>query len=230
MNEPRLLLCNPTLTAPVAGGKSYLVLWSKPRTASVPSAQAFPRPRMRWRMRMLAGGAVILAHATVLAVLVSSISARNWSWKRGGEQTMVVEILDEPRGLDTVPLPDIKLATAPLATEALGAVSFEDSEDEPSVVGSASAPRLSRLQTVSSEVYARNAGVMPGHPATVVLAILISEQGRGNDVRVARSCGNAAVDAVAVDYALALRWIPGTQNYQPRAMRITFPVILSVGG
>jgi TonB family protein len=181
-------------------------------------------------LRLLAGGAVILAHATALAILVSSTSARHSSWKGGVEPTTVIEILDEPRGLDTAPLPDIKLAVPSLDTDVLEVVNFEDSDNEAGViVGSASAPRLSRQQTASSAVFARNAGVVPGHPATVVLVILISEEGRVNDVRVARSCGNAAIDAAAVDYALTLRWIPGTQNQQPRAMRITFPVILSAG-
>jgi TonB family protein len=180
-------------------------------------------------LRALAGGAVILAHATVLAVLVSSTPARYRHWKAEGEPRTVIDILDESGGLDSLPLPDIKLAAPKLTTDALEVVNFDDSEDESTVVGSASAPRLSRLQTVSPEVFARNAGVVPGHPATVVLVILISEDGRVNDVRVARSCGNAAVDAAAVDYALTLRWIPGTQDHQPRAMRITFPVILSSG-
>src|ERR1700722_18096471 len=185
---------------------------------------------MRWRMRVLAGGAVVLAHAAALAILVGSTPARHWSWKGDVEPTTAIEILDEPRSLDTVHLPDIKLAVPSLDTDALDVVNFDDSDNEEGVVvGSASAPRLSRLQTVSSAVFARNAGVVPGHPATVVLAILISEDGRVNDVRVTRSCGNAAVDAAAVDYALTLRWIPGTQNHQPQAMRITFPVILSAG-
>jgi hypothetical protein len=30
-----------------------------------------------------------------------------------------------------------------------------------------------------------------------------------------------------VDYALALRWIPGTRNQQPRSMRVLLPVVLS---
>jgi TonB family protein len=143
--------------------------------------------------------------------------------------TAVIGIVDERSGLDSVPLPDIELAVPSLGTDVLGVVNFDDSDQEGAVVvGSASTPRLSRLQTVSSAVYARKAGVAPGHPATVVLAILISEDGQVNEVHVARSCGNAAVDAVAVDYALALRWIPGTQNHQPQAMRITFPVVFSV--
>ncbi len=181
-------------------------------------------------LRLLPGGAVILVHATIIAVLLGSTSAQQSSWKGGGDPTTVIEILDEPRGVDTVPLPDIKLAIPSLDTDALDVVNFDDSDNEEGVVvGSASAPRLSRLQTVSSAAFARNAGVVPGHPATVVLAILISEEGRVNDARVARSCGNAAIDAAAVDYALTLRWIPGTQNHQPQAMRITFPVILSAG-
>ena len=191
-------------------------------------ARALQSPQMHWRMRVLAGGAVILAHATALAILVSSTSARPWSWKGDVEPKTAIEILDEPRGLDTIPLPDIKLAVPSLDTDVLDVVNFDDSDNEEGVViGSASAPRLSRLQTVSSAVFARKAGVVPGHPATVVLAILISEEGRVNDAQVARSSGNAAVDAAAVDYALTLRWIPGTQNHQPHAMRITFPIILS---
>ena len=181
-------------------------------------------------MRVLAGGAVILAHATALAILVSSTSARPWSWKGDVEPKTAIEILDEPRGLDTIPLPDIKLAVPSLDTDVLDVVNFEDPDNEEGVVvGTASAPRLSRLQTVSSAVFARKAGVVPGHPATVVLTILISEEGRVNDAQVARSSGNAAVDAAAVGYALTLRWIPGTQNHQPHAMRITFPIILSAG-
>lgn len=182
-----------------------------------------------YTLRVLAGGAVILVHAAVVAVLISSASVRRSSWNKDVEQTTVVEILDQPRGLDIVPLPDIKLAGAPPATEALGVVNFEDSEDESGVVGAASAPRLSRLQPVTPAAFARDAGVTPGHPVTVVLAILISENGRVNDVQVTRSCGTAAVDAAAVGYARKLRWIPGTQDRQPRAMRITFPVILSSG-
>jgi|HubBroStandDraft_5_1064220.scaffolds.fasta_scaffold02101_2 TonB family protein len=180
-------------------------------------------------MKLLAGGAVVLAHATVVAVLVGSTFTRSLSWKEDAEPATVVEVLEESRGLDTVPLPDIKLAMPSLETATLAVVNFADSEDESAIVASASAPRLSRVQTVSSAVFAHHAGVVPGHPATVVLAILISEEGRVNDARVVRSCGNAAVDAAAVDYALTLRWIPGTQNHQPQAMRITFPVILSAG-
>lgn len=170
----------------------------------------------------------MLAHLTALAILVSSTFVVHLNGRADGEPTTVIEFLDEPRGLDLVPLPDIKLAAAPLATEALGVVNFDDSEDASAVTGSASAPRLSRLQTVSAVGFARNAGVVPGYPATVVLAILISEDGRVDDVRITRSCGNAAIDAAAVDYVLALRWIPGTKNKQPLAMRITFPVIFSV--
>jgi TonB family protein len=196
----------------------------------MPPARTLSSPRMYWRMKLVAGGAVVLAHATAIALLVGSTFARPSSWKGDAKPATVIEILDQPRRLDTAPLPDITLAVPALKVDALEVVNFEDSDSEEGVVvGSASAPRLSRLQTVSSAVFARNAGVMPGHPATVVLAILISEEGRVNDARVARSCGNAAVDAAAVDYALTLRWIPGTQNHQPQAMRITFPVILSAG-
>jgi len=180
--------------------------------------QAYPQ-------KVLAGGTVILAHAVALAVLISPPPASQ-SRRQGQDMTAtLVEIADQSATWDTVPLPDIQLVTPTLDADSLKIVSFEDPEEDSGVVGSASSPRLSRLQYVRPEFFARKVGVRL--PQTVVLAVLVLEDGRVGDVQVTRSTGNAAVDAAAVEYARALRWIPGTKDHQPRAMRISFPVILS---
>jgi hypothetical protein len=53
-------------------------------------AQPTTSPPMRRLARLLAGGAVILAHAAALAVLVSPTSVRPWSSKEGGDSMRVL--------------------------------------------------------------------------------------------------------------------------------------------
>jgi len=141
--------------------------------------------------------------------------------------TTLIEVMDQRATWDTSPLPDIKLATPKLDQESLVAVNFEDSEDNAAVVGSASSPRLSRVQLVTPELVAHKNGVALKKPETVVLAILVLEDGQVGDVQVSRSCGSADVDAAAIQYARALRWLPGTKEHRPQPMRISLPVIFS---
>ena len=177
--------------------------------------------------RVLTGGTVILAHAVALAVLINPPPASQTRRQAQDMTATLIEIADQSAAWDTVPLPDIQLVTPTLDADSLKVVSFEDPEDDAGVVGSASSPRLSRLQYVRPEFFARKAGVQ--RPQTVVLAVLVLEDGRVGDVQVTRSSGNADVDAAAIEYTRALRWIPGTKDHQPQAMRISFPVILTSG-
>jgi len=139
----------------------------------------------------------------------------------------VLEVLDQRATWDTSPLPDIQLTTPKLDEASLVAVNFEDPEDNAAVVGSASSPRLSRVQWVTPAVVAQKSGVVLRQPETVVLAILVLEDGQVGEVQMTRSCGSANVDAAAVQYARALRWLPGTKEHRPQAMRISLPVIFS---
>jgi TonB family protein len=96
------------------------------------------------------------------------------------------------------------------------------------ILAPASAPRLRTIQTVDTTAFARRAGLTAGQAKTVILIADIGEEGEPNQVDVLHSSGNTAVDAAAVDYALALRWIPATRERKPLSMRISFPVTLAV--
>jgi TonB family protein len=127
-----------------------------------------------------------------------------------------------------VPAPQVRLEEPPPLEPALRQIQFGDSvEDElAGITGSASAPRLSRFQTADVGAYARRAHVNEGRAVTVVLVVNVLEDGSTGSADISRSSGNATVDAAAVDYALELRWIPGTRNQQPLAMRVLLPVVL----
>jgi TonB family protein len=176
--------------------------------------------------KVLTGAIVLLAHVAAFSLILSPTSSHQSPRPSASISAFMVEIADQ-RATDTVPLPDIKFLTPTVNTDTLVSVKFEDLEDDTAVVGSASSPRLSRVQMARPEFFARKVGVKLRQPATVVLAILVLADGRVGEVQVTRSSGRVDVDAAAMDYARALRWIPGTKEHQPQAMRISFPVILS---
>jgi hypothetical protein len=137
------------------------------------------------------------------------------------------EIIFQPPVWDKTEIPEVQLETVPITPNSINLV---ESDDDAlfGIIGSSSAPRLRRFQSVDETAFARRAGLVPGQPKTVVLVADIGEDGRPNNVNVVQGSAIPAVDGAAVDYALALRWIPGTRNREPLAMRIRFSVTLVV--
>lgn len=142
----------------------------------------------------------------------------------------VAQIFVESPQWNKVPAPVIDLDGAPIDLNALKLVHFEDSEqDSPAgVIGPASAPRLRRFQSVDVQDSARCARITRGHPITVVLTVRVGVDGDSESVDIVRSSGVATADEAAIDYALSLRWIPGTVNRNARAMSVQLPVTFTV--
>ena len=140
----------------------------------------------------------------------------------------VAQIVVQSSAWDKVPAPEVEMEAVPVDVNGPRLVQFDDSEDDPlsGVIGPASAPRLSRFQSVDVGDFARRAAVMPAHPLTVVLSVQVDADGGASAVDVVRSCGLAAADRSAIDYALMLRWIPGTVDRVPQSMRVILPVTL----
>ena len=183
----------------------------------------------RIHSRALIAGAVLLVHLTLLTPLAFHGVRGALHAGRPAPFVTVVQIIVQSDAWDRVPVPDIALEQPSVPELTLETVRFADSlEDElAGISGPASAPRLSRFQIADVSVYVRRAHVRAGRPATVVLIVNVLEDGRSGSVDVRRRSGDSAVDAAAVDYALELRWIPGTKNQQPQAMRVLLPVTLT---
>ena len=141
---------------------------------------------------------------------------------------MVVGFIKDEQTQDTVPIPEVTLATPRMDLKAITMVQFESDDwgDISGVIASASAPTLSRFQPVDPAAFARRAGLPPGQAASVVLTVEVLPDGTVGTVEIARGFGDVAVDAAAVAYGRSLRWIPGTRGHHAEAMRITLPVTL----
>jgi TonB family protein len=179
--------------------------------------------------RALVAGAVLLGHLTLVVPLALRSAAHLGPVPAPPQVVMAAQIFVQSSDWDRVPAPQVPLETLHTPEPSLTQIQFTGSmEDELSgVTGPASAPRLSHFQTADVTTYARRAHVRAGHPITVVLIVTVLEDGRAGSVDVRRSSGNANIDAAAVDYALELRWIPGTRGQQPLPMRVLLPVVLS---
>ena len=75
--------------------------------------------------------------------------------------------------------------------------------------------------------FARRAGVAPGKPARVILAVRVSELGVPGDIRVSTSSGNTRADQQAIEYARALRWSPAQEKGRKSSADIRLPVVLA---
>jgi TonB family protein len=143
---------------------------------------------------------------------------------------IIASVIEQPNDMDVVPMPEVKLTPVRYDVSELTQVRFEDAEqgDVGGVVATASAPRLTETcaQVCDPSRFAASAGLTPGQTVTVVLVIEVKADGSTGSTDVAKTSGNSAADAAAIQYARSLHWIPGTKDRQALSMRIRFPVTL----
>jgi TonB family protein len=90
------------------------------------------------------------------------------------------------------------------------------------------APRVDPAAgTADTTSFAAQAGLEAGRSATALLAVDISETGAVVNVTVQKTSGSSRADAACAEYARALRWLPGSINGEPRAMRVRFSATLT---
>jgi hypothetical protein len=176
-------------------------------------------------------GAVLALH---IAALGGILRAEFESAPAGAATSETVfattQIIQQQQARDKLPLPDLQFITPTHSLTALQEIRFDDSigEELAAVISPASAPQLARVQSVGSVSFARRAHLLPGHAVTIVLRVEVMEDGLVDAADVVRTSGDIAADAAAIDYALELRWIPGTINHKPKTMRVNLPVTLAI--
>jgi TonB family protein len=87
-------------------------------------------------------------------------------------------------------------------------------------------PQIDPLSGPDVTRYSSRANLPAGRIATVLLTVSIDADGSVIDVEVVRSNGDESVNAAALDYARATRWIPGMVGGVPRPMQASLTVIL----
>jgi TonB family protein len=181
--------------------------------------------------RILVIGAIIVGHALLVELFMNlDTHPRSHSNLQADVQITAAQFVVQSVDRDGVPLPEVQLDTVPVGLNDLKLIQFEDPDqyDLSSIVGSASAPRLARVQEVQAVDFARRAHIELGHPKTILLSVEVREDGTVGSIDVARSSGDPVADEAAIDYALSLHWIPGTADHEPRSMRVILPVTLFI--
>ena len=174
---------------------------------------------------------VLAVHAAVLTSISGVLFGERGRSTVESEPTWIeAEIIFQSPSWDRIPAPEVQLEHPRVEMGALKLIQFDDPDPDAlgKVVGSASAPKLSRFQSVAIERAATLAGIPTGHSETVIVVVEVLPDGLVGGVEIAGSSGNQKADAAAVDYALQLRWIPGTRDHVPQRMRVRLPITLSV--
>lgn len=176
-------------------------------------------PYVRWGVAValvmghVAISQLILTQDTVLLREATPIaSAETWLINEAPPPSKVAEWTPPvvPRTLRhplDIPSPIVVVADAPEA-----------------VIAPRSAPQVDTTAWVDMAPYAQRAGLRAGEGATVVLRVLVNSDGYATNVEIDVSSGSSTIDATAVEYALALRWLPGTESGAPAPTWVRWPI------
>ncbi len=185
-----------------------------------------------WR-RVLSCGAVAALHVVVALLLVPR------PWQRGAstaesQPAMTATLLSIESARPEIAANEADAGASPETRFELPAPPrlpepFEEKlEEAPETpVQAFVPPRLDEKSRLDMADFARRAGIDPGRSARVILAVTVNEQGVAADIRVAISSGDSLVDALAVEYARALRWDPAIVQGRNSSMNIRLPVVLA---
>ena len=182
--------------------------------------------------RTLVAGLVMALHAALLwaGSAVTKLSDRILSID--SQPSIQVTVIEPPprHGKDFVVLPELSWERPTLDDHSITAVRFKDPDEGllKGIVGSVSAPELDPAVKVESKPYAEQAGLSAGAAVTVVLAIEVQADGTAGEIIVVSGPSDSMIELAAIEYARALKWIPGTLGRRPQAMRINFPVTLAM--
>jgi TonB family protein len=131
---------------------------------------------------------------------------------------------DQPPGADLSQLSALLDIRSPRLDIEQPEIDFSVSRNSGSAIA---APTLEGgLDTWEIKRFARQAALLPGEGATVVLRIQVLASGDAGEVAVDVSSGSGKVDRAAVDYARTRHWYAGRVNGTPSSMWIRWGVRL----
>jgi TonB family protein len=190
--------------------KSAAAIWNPP-------APSTGRAGMRWQ-RVLSIGAVVAIHIVGIVMFAARPLGFRLPGDESGESRNVVYLASElmpPDPENALPGPAENSATA------------LESDANRRARGDFIPPRLVQKTVPDAADFAQRAGLQPGKPARVVLAVKVSALGVPSDIQVASSSGNTQADALAIEYARLLRWNPAQEQGRNSIANIRLPVVLA---
>jgi TonB family protein len=195
-----------------------------------------PEPRDSRRNPLSARGrraaiaaAVVALHVVVMAFVALRPVTTDLAVRAGApllvtfvEPTAVqVEELSVPSDALELAQPEVEIEQPQLAADAKE--TLKDAATRP--MQDFLPPRLDETSAMEPVELARLAGLPNGRSARVILGLTVTNRGTASDIQVTLSSGDARIDAVAVEYARALRWAPAVVQGQNSNMNIRLPVV-----
>lgn len=190
--------------------KTAAAIWNPP-------APTTGRSGMRWQ-RVLSIGAVVAIHIVGIVMFAARPLGFRLPGTDSGEAKNVVYLASE------LTPPEPESTPSELPEDSAAAL---ESDANRRARGDFTPPRLVQTTVPNAADFARRAGLEPGKPARVILAVKVSELGVPSDIRVSTSSGNRQADALAIEYARVLRWSPAEEKGRKAIANIRLPVVLA---
>lgn len=174
-----------------------------------------------WGARCALTAGVLLLHAAGIWVLSKESITRS---DRQSAPVMILELLRVEAG-HVAP----SFAEPVLETPGVADIPVPEFRTDPEAGVRLSPPQVDISLPVDPAPYAQSAGLHAGQSAAVLLVIDVLSDGTTGDVSVKITGGTAVIDAAAIAYARALRWIPAVLDGKSVKSRTLFGVNLTGG-
>jgi TonB family protein len=166
-----------------------------------------------------------------IAALVALIGAMNHPTRAPASAETFVTTFIQPRIRDAGPEPDRHLSQLSLYLRTSlsnlripqPSIDFSVSRND---AASIAAPSLQYSAVVAMRPYIKEAALLPGEGATVVLRIEVLDSGEPGDIEIDTSSGSPQVDRAAIEYARTQHWYAGRVNNVPKRMWVRWGVRL----
>jgi TonB family protein len=180
--------------------------------------------------QVAAAAVVVTVHAAVIWMFIGIMVLPRHQAISPDPYVTAVPVIEKRHISAVVPLPEVRLLTPTVDSTSLTFISFDDPDAGliNGITGPTSAPQLDPSVGIDAARYAARAGLTTGDAVTVVLAFEVLTDGSAGAITIVNSTGDSAIDAAAIDYARALKWIPGTVDRRARVMLIHFALTLAV--
>jgi TonB family protein len=175
--------------------------------------------------------AVLLLHAIAVSALVRSFD-REKSVEHGrNSDAVLVSIFTPPRIIPAEAPSSLSLSIRFISlSDTLNQFDIKQLEVENATSINAAAlmasPSIQDDSALDRAQFARDAGLLPGEGATVVLRVEVLETGLAGRVEIDISSGSGQMDRAAVAYTRTRHWSAGRTVGSPHAMWIRFGVRL----
>jgi TonB family protein len=198
-----------------------------------------PEPRQGWRERAALDRGVVIGVVIAMHVAAALLFALP-TMQRGvspaaGASPMAVTFIELPSAVAepnelALPVSAMEVSLDPPSPSMPEPVATAEEVDLPDSIEQFRPPRMLPDEGKSLAELTTAAGLVVARQTRVILTVDVQENGSTGKVEIAVTSGDENLDALAVEYARAMRWIPAVVQGRQSSMSIRLPVIIPTTG